>query len=394
MSLVVEDRLACAETETKQLARVCLLSARKTRDRVTDAAIYEIEDLIREFDHADLLTYERSPDLSRQVYTTAYQITRSRRLSNWITPGFNAVQELEHHYDLFFVVFRNIFELQALKSLKNWRSRCKKAICYIMESWNNDEWLQNRLYLLEPLKQFDVIYLVTNNSTNEIANYTQRPSVYLPFGVDTLRFCPFPSFPERGIDLASLGRRSSITHTALLNLSQSTDFFYYYDTAANLRTMKPQEHRIMYANLLKRSRYFIANYSCVDEPAKVKGNQEIGYRFFEGAAAGTVMIGCPPASELFRQSFDWDDAVIPMPFDAPEIGQVIADLDAQPERLDRIRLNNVVGSLQKHDWVYRWEKILATAGLSPTAEMQQREAYLHQLSDRMTHQANASECDH
>ncbi len=388
MRSTVDRKRIAEKPETKQLSRVCLLSARKTRDRVTDAAICEIEDLICNFNQADLLTYERPPDRSRQVYSKLYQITRSQRLAQWMTPAFCPVQELEQDYDVFFVAFRNIFELQALKSLKNWRSRCKKAICYIMESWNNDEWLNDRLYLLEPLKQFDAVFVVTSNSTKEIAAYTGRPCIYLPFGVDTLRFCPFPGFPERSIDLASLGRRSSITHAALLNLSQSTNFFYYYDTAANLRTIAPQEHRIMYANLLKRSRYFIANYSCVNEPEKVKGSQEIGYRFFEGAAAGTVMIGCAPEAGLFRESFDWSDAVIQMPFDAPEVGQLIADLDAQPDRLNRIRLDNVVGSLRKHDWVYRWKQVLATAGLQPTAEMRDREAYLYQLSETILCQAS------
>ena len=224
MSLTVENRLANAELRTKQPSRVCLLSARKTRDRVSDAAIYDFEDLICEFDHADLFTYDRSPDLSRQVYTKAYQITRSRRISNWITPGFNPVQELEHDYDLFFVVFRNIFEVQALKSLKNWRSRCKKAVCYIAESWNNNEWLHDRLFLLEPLKQFDTILFGTNNSIRTIETYTQRPGIYLPSGINAPRFCPFPSLPERSIDVASLGRRSPVTHAALLNLSQSKKF--------------------------------------------------------------------------------------------------------------------------------------------------------------------------
>lgn len=385
MNVIAENKLIYAGSETKQLSRVCVLSGRKVRDRVTDATIYEIEDLIREFDQVDLFTYDRAPDRSRQVYNTAYQITRSPGLAQQITPAFNSVQELEHDYDLFFVMFRNIFELQALKSLKNWRGRCKKAICYIMESWNNEEWLSDRMFLLEPLKQFDTIYMLTKNSMDEIAAYTQRPCIYLPPGIDTLKFCPFPSSPERSIDLASLGRRSEITHAALLNLSQQKDFFYYYDTAANLRTMSPQEHRIMYANLLKRSRYFIVNYSCIDEPAKSNRAQELGYRFFEGAASGAVMIGSAPNTKLFSQLFGWTDSVIPMPFHAPEVGEIIANLDAQPERVARIRMNNVVHSLRKHDWVYRWKTLLATAGLLPTPAMQHREACLRQLSERIIH---------
>ena len=145
----------------------------------------------------------------------------------------------------------------------------------------------------------------------------------------------------------------------------------------------------MYANLLKRSRYFITNYACADEPAKVNFAQEIGDRFFEGAAAGTIMIGYAPETALFRQFFDWEDAVIPMPFHAADIGRLIADLDEQPERLAQIRLNNIIQSLRKHDWVYRWKTILEVIGLPPTIEMQQREAYLYQLSERVIHQGGS-----
>ncbi|MBD1843624.1 glycosyltransferase family 1 protein [Cyanobacteria bacterium FACHB-63] len=386
MNFVVESKLSHPPSE--QQSRVCLLSARNVRNRVTDAVIYEIEDLIGDFDQADLLTYERAPDLSRRMYTAAYKIMRSRRLSQWITPAFNTVQSLEQDYDLFFVVFRNIFELQALKSLKNWRSRCKTAICYITESWDNDEWLHSRRFLLDPLKEFDAVFMGTTNSIDAVADYTRRPCTWLPSGVDTLRFCPFPSLPKRSIDLASLGRRSDITHAAMLKLSQSTDFFYYYDTGANLRTMVPQEHRIMYADLLKRSRYFITNYACADEPGKSGQSQEIGYRFFEGAAAGTIMIGCAPQTQQFRQLFDWADAVIPMPFDAPEVGQLLRELETQPDRLNQIHVNNAAHALQKHDWVYRWEKILATVGLPPTPQMQHRKDHLHQLSQAMLEQTS------
>ena len=56
-----------------------------------------------------------------------------------------------------------------------------------------------------------------------------------------------------------------------------------------------------------------------------------------------------------------------MPFDCPEIGELIADLDQQPERLARIRRDNVVNSLLRHDWYHRWSEILRTIDL-PMAE--------------------------
>jgi len=44
------------------------------------------------------------------------------------------------------------------------------------------------------------------------------------------------------------------------------------------------------------------------------------------------------------------DAIIATPFDEPRVANVIDQLDADPERVARIRTNNVVNSLLKSDW--------------------------------------------
>ena len=372
--------------------RICLLSARQVRNRVSDAAIYELEDAIASFAPTDLIAYTQAPDWPRRVYTLASQFTRSPRLARLITPKPQSAMTLQQDYDLFVVIFRNIFEILALDALTNWRQRCRQAVCVIVESWNNPQWLGQRKYLLEPLKQFDQIFVGSQASLATIADVTHRPCHHLLFGVNALRFCPYPQLPERSIDLASLGRRSEVTHQALLALAEAGEMFYYYDTASNLRTMNAREHRLMYANLLKRSRYFIVNYACIDEPEKTKGAFEIGYRFFEGAAAGTVMIGCPPPTAEFQTQFDWPDAVIPMPFDMPQIGQFLADLDQQGERLARIRIANMVNALVRHDWVYRWREVLTALGRVETPEMRRRQAYLHSLAQEIQLTTNSAGC--
>jgi len=92
------------------------------------------------------------------------------------------------------------------------------------------------------------------------------------------------------------------------------------------------------------------------------------------------MLGKPPESEAYRNNFDWQEAVIPVPDDA-KITDLIADLNAQPERLARIRTDNIAHALLRHDWVYRWETILATVGLPTTPAMRSRQADLQQLAE-------------
>jgi hypothetical protein len=107
----------------------------------------------------------------------------------------------------------------------------------------------------------------------------------------------------------------------------------------------------------------------------------MGFRFFEGAAAGTVMIGQPPDIPAFRENFDWPDAVIPIAYDEPNIAKILADLDSEPKRLAEIRKNNVIQSLLRHDWVYRWKDILHIAGLKPTPAIAAREKRLHEIAN-------------
>jgi hypothetical protein len=146
------------------------------------------------------------------------------------------------------------------------------------------------------------------------------------------------------------------------------------------RVSDPEEHRLLLANLLRRSRYYIANRSRVNEPEFTMGRDEISSRFYEGAAAGTVMLGEPPRTPLFEAQFDWPDALITFPFDSPEIARLLAELDADPERLSRVQCNNVRNSALRHDWVHRIREVFEVLGLPPTAGMLAREERLRALA--------------
>jgi hypothetical protein len=55
---------------------------------------------------------------------------------------------------------------------------------------------------------------------------------------------------------------------------------------------------------------------------------------------------------------------------------IIADLEGHPSRLARIRRDNVVNSLRRHDWIYRWSEILGIVGLPHSCELAEREKRL------------------
>ncbi len=367
-------------------SNVLLLSLRKVEDVVAYCAQYEFEDVIASVTDADMAAPEglERVEFSRRAYKLARYLTGSRRLADSIAPRLTA-RRLEKEYDLFLPVFSHPHQLFALSCIPHWRKRCRKAACFIAEAW--DHLLPG--YLLELLSEFDHVFINSQHVIDTISGMIGRPCTYMPQGVDTLRFCPWPSPPARSIDVCNIGRRSPVTHGKLLESARQGRIFYYYDTikpAAKQVTFHVSdgpEHRLLLANLLKRSRYFIANRARANQPEMTRGRDEIAGRFFEGAASGAIVIGDPPNIDEFRKRFDWPDAVIPMPFDAPDVAKRIEEIDADPARQTRIRRDSVANALLRHDWVHRLRTMMDAVGVSPPERMLAREASLRSLADEV-----------
>jgi Glycosyl transferases group 1 len=370
-----------------QSGSVLLLSMRRIADLVAYCAQYEFEDVIAEVTGADRVEVggAQALEFSRRVYKALRLSARSRRLARALAPAPSTVS-LERDYDLFFPVFNHTHELYALRSLPDWRARARIAACFVTEVWAH--LLPG--YLLELLAEFDHVFVGTRHSVEPVARITGRPCTYLPQAADVLRFSPWPNQPPRDIDVCNIGRRSPVTHEALVNLAAARRIFYYFDTFAGgsgtdnkqrtFRVADPRQHRLLLASLLQRSRHFLANRSRVNEPEHTAGHEEIAGRFYEGAAAGAVMLGEPPKAEQFRSQFGWPDAVIRMPFDCPDIERVLADLDADPQRLRRIRHENARQAALQHDWSHRLEVVFSTLGLDPTPAMLERRRRLDELA--------------
>ena len=233
------------------------------------------------------------------------------------------------------------------------------------------------------LSQFDYVILNCFASVQPMQDLIKRPCLYVPPGIDAIKFCPYPNPPLRPVDVYSIGRKSKVTHKALLKMAEQKRIFYLYDTIIRKETARPAEHRSLIANIAKRSRYFLVNPAKIDRRFETCGQNEIGFRYFEGAAAGTIMIGEHPKTEVFREHFGWPDSVIHVPFDTPDISDILAKLDSQPERLQEARKNNIVQSLLRHDWAYRWSTILNIAGLKPSAALTDRLEHLTRLAEEI-----------
>jgi hypothetical protein len=333
---------------------------------------FEFEDLVCEMDSADLLAPKLDPSSARSSFATRLAYHAPVILN----PGLRTIPA-KQQYDMLFTVCGYPQDLLMFNAVDNLREFCKTSVCLLDELWINQ--LAKNRHFLRILAKFDLVLLYYSQTVKPLSEIIERRCLYLPPGVDAISFCPDPDPPERLIDVYSIGRRSERTHQKLLKMTRESGLFYLHDSMGGSQAINSKEHRALFANVAKRSRYFIVNPGKIDEPNLTGRQMEAGNRYFEGAASGAIMVGERPDTEVFEDLFDWPEAVTHLPYDSDKIDAVIRDLDADPGRQDRIRRTGVVQALRRHDWVYRWEAILKVVGLEPMQGALERKDRLGKL---------------
>jgi len=339
-------------------------------------AHYEFEDVICQIDSADLLAPICNPFGSR--YGFAKEVAYHAPIV--LNPGVPKTRPAAH-YDLFLAVCGTPTDLLSVHAASSWRRASTTSVCLIDEFWIRH--MDRSRQYLRMLEDFDFVLLYYSQSARALGERIRSKCLFLPPGIDTLRFCPYPDPPKRVVDVYSVGRRSSTTHRRLLKMAEDEGLFYLHDSIEGNQAISLAEHRPLFASVAKRSRYFIVNPALIDRP-DIRGKQiEIGNRYFEGAASGAIMVGERPDNGEFEKLFCWPDALIHLPYDSSGIDAIIRDLDSQPRRQEGIRRTNAAQALLRHDWVYRWQTILKAVGLEPMPELLQRRERLEKLATAM-----------
>lgn len=289
---------------------------------------------------------------------------------------------IDKDYDLFFFMCQFPTELSSLRRLKGWKERCTFKIAYVLETWS--ELLEQSKNQLALLDDFDIVFVLNKESIPNLSRYTSTQCVFLPTASDCLLKTPFPQPPARTIDVYSMGRRSPAMHEKLCQMMRERpDFLYRYDTMSHGAIPDWADHRLLFSEMLKRSKFFVAYDHRVGDVGGIKNfaEQSLSTRYFEGAAGGAVLIGNHPKLAEFAENFDWDDAVIDLPEDPEDLPKFLLDLGKQDERLERIGRESAIQCLLRHDWAHRWSAILETIGHQKSAEHEARLEHLTTLAD-------------
>jgi hypothetical protein len=365
-------------TQPPTTPRVLLFSNRNIYERkVWRCSFNEFEGILQQIDAVEVV----APKPTRWYRNGKRLASRlGEHLSIPLNPGVQKVM-LDREYDIFAAFIEVPSELFHLCAVDDWKRRCKTSICWVIEFYVKD--IPTFKSALEMLSRFDHVVFMAQ-AIEPFRKWVGEAAGYLPPGVDAIRFCPFPDPPRRSIDVLSIGRRSPETHHALLQLARHNGFFYMYDTINSLDGYDLEEHRQLFANMAKRARYFLVNPGKINKAKETGGQHEFGYRYFEAAAAGTLMIGeRAHNNKEFDRIFHWDGAVTDLPFGSDRVGDIIREVEMDPERRSQIRKRNITECLLHHDWAYRWEFMLQLAGLAPLPGLVQRKERLRQLAKQV-----------
>lgn len=375
------SRRSGTERHETAKARICMATARSFTKRAYQCSLYEAQDVLLDIDEVDLVHLEPRWGFRRRF---AWQKRLAYRdVSNklvFLNPGLRKVK-LTQEYELFVAVCQSHSDLLYVNAIEGWQDLCKTSVCWLDEMWVED--LPQMKHWLPALRRFDHVFIGCSGTVGPLSEVLGRPCHWLPGGSDTIRFSPYPHPPARVIDVYGIGRRRESIHRALLSAAASKEIFYIYDSFPEVAEMEPYDHRHhreLFANLLKRSRYFMVAPGKFDYSYGQLGQVEIGYRYFEGVSGGAVLVGEAPDCTGFKEMFPWPDVIVPVRSDGSDVMDAMASLNADPERLSAISRRNAAEALLRHDWVYRWKQIFRRAGVSPSPALTARENRLRELA--------------
>jgi len=361
--------------------RICLTTARRFNRMAFQCAHLEAQDVLAECADVDLIALEPEPSFRwKQPWIRRLMYRDVSRKLAYANPGLKPVR-LTGEYDLLVVMCQTYWDFLYVNAIEDWKSHCKTSVCWIDELWASN--VPQYKYWMPTLSRFDHVVIGMHGAVAAASELIGQRCHCVPPAVDALRFSPYPFQPERVIDVYSIGRRYPAVHDALLTYSAATGGFYLYDTIQSGESRAPDhaQHRSLYANIAKRSRFFVVAPGKIDVPEETHGQVEVGSRYYEGAAAGAILVGQVPECEQYRTRFAWEDAVVPVKADGSDVGAVLRRLMSDPERMEEIMWRNASNSLVQHDWIHRWMRVFEIAGVQPSAGMQGRVNQLQALAE-------------
>lgn len=365
--------------------KAAIISFRNLKNQRSRALMFEREDFLSKHFSVDIIA-PRAEDLpsaiSRRIYHRLSPI--SPKISQFMTKNLKTVLKA---YDLLVLHCMSFGDLDTFRDYILSASSTK-IVCSFDELWPHN--IDRQVYERNLLNQcFAVVTACYHAAQHLKTNYDYNNVHYLQPSVDTIAcYAANRASVNRVIDLYYMGRRIENRHAKFMQWSQQSGVFYFYDTAGNVPMIDHQQHRRRYLDILNRTKLFVVSPGKIINPDAKQLPEEIGYRYFEAAACGAIMIGDLPNSPVFKNTFNYRDAVIPIPADNDL--SCFLDEFANPKIFDfaRIRTSGYLNMLTYHDHVHWWNNLLHYTGFPYDNRANQRIEQLNILIGKLRNKSS------
>jgi hypothetical protein len=350
-----------------------VVSSRRLWDLPWTAYCTELESVLAELLDADTVEIERRDGRIAAALAPRFRARNvaarwsSLRSFDWELP--------DRRYDLALVVVNDLRQLGVLAALPSWRSLARTFVAYVYEIW--PAWVPAASPVIDQVvEHLDHLFVGIRVGAEAVQASTSTPVSFLLPAVDTLAIGPAVTVDDRRIDVSNRGRRDPRQHALLVDWARRTGAFYEFDTLRDGIVADPLEHRRHYYEQTTRSRAFVANPARFDLPELSAGAVEVGLRYLEALACGTVLVGDHPRGSSCRRVLGDPPGVAVLPAGAPTLGVELEQLLGDPATLHELGLANRAWALGHHDVVHRWEVMAAALGIGGTPGVDERRAAL------------------
>ncbi|HEY4290081.1 MAG TPA: glycosyltransferase [Puia sp.] len=242
-----------------------------------------------------------------------------------------------------------------LDSFSGWQKKCKIKVLYIYDTLPAQYPLIRKLF---SDNTWDILITSFNDAADDLTKLTGRKWHCVAQAADKTNFEPTP-LSERLIHFSSYGRRYPVLHDVLKNFCKSRGLYYDYTTHdARHPTAPAEELYRQYGWHLNHSLFTFSWPVELTNPARALHLRPITCRWFEAAAAGTVIIGRAPDNPAFN---DWlsKDLVVPLDPDGDKkelnytLGEIWDKRERFFEKAEIMRRQNI----ERWSWNHRVKEI-------------------------------------
>ncbi|SHE53126.1 Glycosyl transferases group 1 [Microbulbifer donghaiensis] len=211
------------------------------------------------------------------------------------------------------------------------------------------------------LKFVDLVFTGIEEIAEDLRNHHGfEQAHFLPFGIDALSHARIPN--KNQVDVFGYGRINREYHRALQSAfgAPSSPYTYVHSTFETATINSMREHRQLQWKLMSASSINLC-FEPSDTP-RFLNRSPVLYRWFEAWAAGNLVVGTRPKCTSAPSLMGWEDSMVDVPTDPADGPDAIVQLLRDRERLQAIQRRNQIHALHRHDWRYRFARILNTMG--------------------------------